>query len=128
MDWSGCKLQICKFVLIEFAPPECQKTFHICKWISFAISTFVLVEETPFPLLICTWILKNQVGKLKFDELQKSISKWIFTGYTGSKNSVRNRLKIWVKNCVLITLWFYYIFFTGIHYQEMSSIRKFRKL
>jgi hypothetical protein len=23
------------------------KTFHICKWISFAISTSVIVEETP---------------------------------------------------------------------------------
>ena len=46
------------------------------------------------PLLICTSILKNQVGKIKFDELQKSISKLIFAGYTGSKNQVRNRLKI----------------------------------
>ena len=28
------------------------KTFHICKWISFAVSTFVIVEETPSGLLI----------------------------------------------------------------------------
>ena len=28
-----------------------------------------------------------------FFSLQKSISKWIFAGYTGSKNPVRNRLK-----------------------------------
>ena len=37
--------------------------------------------------------------KIKFEEfakldLQKSISKWIFAGYTGSANSVWNRLKI----------------------------------
>ena len=53
MDWAVCKLQ---FVLIEFAPPEwqnifhvkCKKTFHICKWMSFAISTFIVVKETPY--------------------------------------------------------------------------------
>ena len=36
MDWS-----VCKFALIEFTPPD-----NICKRISFAISTFVIVEET----------------------------------------------------------------------------------
>ena len=55
LDWPVHKLQVCILVLIEFAPPEwqnifqnkCQNNFHICKWISFAISTFVIVEETP---------------------------------------------------------------------------------
>ena len=28
------------------------KTFHICKWMSFAISTFVIVEETPSGTII----------------------------------------------------------------------------
>ena len=41
------------------------------------------------PLLICTLILKNQVEKINwFFSLQKSISKLIFAGYTGSKNPV----------------------------------------
>ena len=29
MDWPICKLQVCKFVLIEFAPPEWQNVFHV---------------------------------------------------------------------------------------------------
>ena len=29
MNWPVCKLQVCKFVLIEFAPPEWQNIFHI---------------------------------------------------------------------------------------------------
>ena len=37
---------------------------------------------------------KNQVGKIWIFSLQKSILKSIFAGYTGSKNPVRNRLKI----------------------------------
>jgi hypothetical protein len=41
------------------------------------------------------WIfsLQKSISKLIFS-LQKSISKLIFAGYTGSKNQVRNRLKI----------------------------------
>jgi hypothetical protein len=43
-------------------------------------------------------IRKNQFGKINFNKLdfslQKSILKFIFAGYTGSKNQVRNRLKI----------------------------------
>ena len=42
----------------------------------------VRAHNYPIPLLICTWFLKNQVGKIK---------KLIFVGYT---NPVRNRLKI----------------------------------
>ena len=55
-------------------------------------------EFLSLPLLICTWILKNQGGEIKFNKrifsLQKSLSKSIFAGYTGNKNPVRNRLKI----------------------------------
>ena len=29
------------------SPDQMSKKFHICKWISFAISTFFIVEETP---------------------------------------------------------------------------------
>ena len=53
MDWPNGKLQVCKFVSIEFAPQiekkklhlQMIKSFHICKWINFAISTFVIIEE-----------------------------------------------------------------------------------
>ena len=60
-------------------------------------------SEEANALYICTWFLKNQVWEIKFEKssstnwifnLQKSISKLIFAGYTGSKNSVWNRLKI----------------------------------
>ena len=47
------------------------------------------------PLLICTWILKNQVGKINFDglvfSLQKSISKFFFAS---SENHFRKWLRI----------------------------------
>ena len=51
MDQPVSKLQIHN--LIEFTPSNVKKfshlqmakTFHICKWISFAISTFVIIEE-----------------------------------------------------------------------------------
>ena len=58
-------------------------------------------------LSICTWFLKNRIKfdfwKIKFEKssltnwifnLQKLISKLSFSGYTGSKNTIRNRLKI----------------------------------
>ena len=49
-------------------------------------------------LSVCTWFWKNQFGKSNsanwIFSLQKSILKSIFEGYTGSKNPVRNRLKI----------------------------------
>ena len=64
MDWPVSKLQVCIFVLIEFAPPEyfsrqVSKTFHIYKGISFAISTFISVEETPFGALKMTCYLEK---------------------------------------------------------------------
>jgi hypothetical protein len=46
--WMSSKLQVCKFVLIQFAIPEWQNVFHSkCQNVSFAILTFVIVEETP---------------------------------------------------------------------------------
>ena len=48
-----------------------------------------------YPLLICTWILKFLVWKIKLDELDfLFILNWIFPGYTDSKNQVQNRQKI----------------------------------
>ena len=46
---------------------------------------------TPNPLLICTWIMKNQVGKIKFDELDfLSISNRIFTACVACKSQFWN--------------------------------------
>lgn len=42
MDRPFCTLQVCNSVLIELALAE---NFHLCKWISVAIFTFVLIEE-----------------------------------------------------------------------------------
>ena len=36
-------MKVCKLVSIEFA--QMAKSVHICKWICFAISTFVIIEE-----------------------------------------------------------------------------------
>ena len=64
---------------------------------------FLFKMSLTLALSICTWFLKNQVWKIKFEKssstnwilhLQKSILKLIFADYTGSKNPVRNRLKI----------------------------------
>ena len=52
------KLQVCKAVSIEFVLSKRQKSFrdqmaknfHICKWISFAISTFVILEEIAYDM------------------------------------------------------------------------------
>ena len=49
----------------------------------------------PYPLLLCTWFLKNWVWKIQLDELDfLSISNFNFAGYTGSKNQVGNGQKI----------------------------------
>ena len=49
-----CRLQVCKSVLMDFCQSKWPflsrshvKKFHICIWISFAISTFVIIEERP---------------------------------------------------------------------------------
>ena len=56
---------------------------------------FFSVNYCSFPLLISTWFLKSLVWKIKFNELDfLYISNWIFAGYTGSKNQVRNRQQI----------------------------------
>ena len=82
---------------------------YVCTTITFALKfisgrKFDCKEIVNFthcamsiPLLICTWFLKNQVGTIKFEELDfqhAKISKLIFAGNTGSKNPVRNRLKL----------------------------------
>ena len=49
----GSKLQVSKLVLTEFSTLNSKffshlktaKSFHICKWMSFGISTFVIIEE-----------------------------------------------------------------------------------
>ena len=49
----------------------------------------------PYPLLICTWFLKNWVWKIQLDELDfLSISNSIFWDNIRSKNKVWNRQKI----------------------------------
>ena len=46
-DWTVCKLQVCKSILIEFAPPEWQNDFHIkCqKLVMFANGCILQVYE-----------------------------------------------------------------------------------
>ena len=80
--WSRVALLCLSSIIIKYQ----QNVSHISQCV-FA----------PYPLLICTWFLKKVV-KIKSTNwifsLQKSILKLIFAGYTGSKNSVQNRLKI----------------------------------
>ena len=57
-----------------------------------------------YPILICTWFKKNQVGK---------IPKLIFKGYKRSKSPVWNRLKI-----QLVELDFFQIDFSEIKYRS----------
>ena len=53
MDQPVSKLQVHNLVSIEFAHSNVKKfshlqmakSFHICKWIYFAISNFVIIEE-----------------------------------------------------------------------------------
>ncbi len=53
MDEPVTKLQVDNLASIEFAHSNVKKvshlqmakTFHICKWISFAISTFVIIHR-----------------------------------------------------------------------------------
>ena len=83
MDWPVLKLQFCKAVLIEFALSKYQKVFqvkwqNICKWISFAISTFVIIEEmdsASMAFLMGSWPFPfNLRSSWKIDEApEKSI-------------------------------------------------------
>ena len=60
----------------------------------------------PYPLLICTWFLENQFGKIKFGELDFwSISNWISTACIACKNQFRNWF-LQVKNPVCRNLIF----------------------
>ena len=48
-----------------------------------------------YPLLICTWFLKNGFRKIDFDEIHFwSFSNYIFTACVACKIQVRNRPKI----------------------------------
>ena len=51
---------------------------------------------TPYPSVLNFWKIQFEKSSSTnwIFNLQKSISKLIFAGYTGSKNPVRNRLKI----------------------------------
>ena len=79
--------------------------------------------------MICTWFLKNQVVKIKFDKwifsLQKSISKLIFEGYIGSKNQVWKRLKTqFVKldfSNLIFPTWFFQLNFSKIKYRSTGG-------
>ena len=71
------------------------------QWVQiFSEGTFLFQVKTKetHPLLICTRILRYQVGKSSLTNwiflVQKSILKLIFAGYTGSINPVRNGWKI----------------------------------
>ena len=64
-----------------------------------SLNVLILLSDICFwgslcPLLICTWIMKNQVGKIKYDKLDfwsaKINFEIDFVGYTGSKNQVWN--------------------------------------
>jgi hypothetical protein len=54
--------------------------------------------------------------------MQKSISKLIFAGYTGSKNPVRNRLKI-----QFVDLDFSKLIFSEIKYRSTGSLMPIKK-
>ena len=49
------------------------------------------IKDTYIPLLICTWFLKNQFGKIKFGKLDfQPISNWIFTACVACENQFQN--------------------------------------
>ena len=55
-----------------------------------------VITLSPYPSVHDFWKIKFEKSSLTnwVFNMQKSISKLIFAGYTGSKNPVRNRLKI----------------------------------
>ena len=57
---------------------------------------YQLCRHSPYPSVLDFWKFKFKKLSLTnwIFNLQKAISKLIFAGYTGSKNPVRNRLKI----------------------------------
>ena len=64
-------------------------------WNISSCMSFLVGINTPYPSVLDFWKIKfeNQVRQTGFLTC-KSISKWIFAGYTGGKNSVQNRPKI----------------------------------
>ena len=81
--------QIHKFWGSRWTRHKCQNTGCIQIWIDS--DTLAL-----YPSVLDFWKIKFEKSILKnwIFNLQKSISKFIFPGYTGSKNPVLNRLKI----------------------------------
>ena len=73
-----------------------------------------------YPLLICTWFLKNQFWKIQFDKLDfKSISNWIFTACAACKNPFQNWF-LQAKNPVCRT-WFLQLDFSEIKYRSTGG-------
>ena len=65
-------------------------------WSCAKIKRSYLSNLTPYPSILDFWKIKLEKSSSSnciFSQ-QKSISKLIFAGYTGSKNQVRNRQKI----------------------------------
>ena len=55
---------------------QMSKHFHICKWISFAISTFVIVKETPSEGIDQLHSMKTSKRRKKaYPNLQKGLLK-----------------------------------------------------
>ena len=76
---------------------------------------------TAIPLLICTWFLKNQFGKIKLDKLDfYSISNWIFTVFVACK------IQFWA--CFLQTIipvcrtWFFQLDFSKFQYRSTGGM------
>ena len=81
------------------------------------------VEKSTRPLLICTWFLKNQLGKIKLDKLDfLSISNLIFTACVDCKNQFRNWF-LQAKNPVRRN-WFFKVYFQNSStYQQGVRIK-----
>ena len=104
MNWQA---RIAKLFLHKMS-----KTFHIWKWVSFAISTFVIVEETPSgqtPFTMTTKITKTASPK-----------KTILNPEKNKKNIQKNNfIKEILCNFLVRTLHFYVAkvcnFFFSVH-------------
>ena len=80
---------------------SCQCSFVGCGFVQSYQSLKTATNQISYALSICTWFLKSLCLKnhVQMSSLWKkffliSSKSWIFAGYTGSKNPVRNRLKI----------------------------------
>ena len=74
------------------------------------------LEGPNYPLLLCTWFLKNRFGKIRFGKLDfLAISNYIFTACVACKNQFRNWF-LEAKNPVCRT-WFLQFDFSKIKYR-----------